>query len=56
MLAGTVLLLSYVPIGVEHATPATKITLTLIHTTVAAALFPMLWRTKPREPMRSAGR
>ena len=45
MLAGAVLLLSYVPIGIEHATPATKITLALIHTTVAATLVLMLRRT-----------
>lgn len=56
MLAGTVLLLSYVPIGAEHATPATKITLVLIHTTVAATLVPMLRPTQPRELTRSAGR
>jgi len=56
MLAGTVLLLSYVPIGVEHATPATKIMLALIHATVAATLVPMLRRTQPPELARSAGR
>jgi heme A synthase len=48
MLAGTVLLLSYVPIGVEHATPATKIMLALMHTTVAATLFLMVRRTHPQ--------
>jgi hypothetical protein len=49
MLAGAVLLLSYVPIGIEHATPATKITLALMHTTVAATLAPMLRSTRVRE-------
>src|SRR6266571_5380326 len=41
-LAGAVLLLSYVPIAIEQATPATKATLAIIHTTVALALLPML--------------
>jgi Family of unknown function (DUF6069) len=52
MLAGTVLLLSYAPIGVEHATPATKITLALMHTAVAATLVPML-RSHPRGSAKS---
>jgi threonine/homoserine/homoserine lactone efflux protein len=56
ILAGTVLLLSCVPIGVEHATPATKITLALIHTTVAATLVPMLRRARTQQLTRSAGR
>src|SRR4051812_4434589 len=47
MLAGTVLVLSYVPIGIEQATPATKAMLTVIHTVVAVALVPML-RTPAR--------
>jgi uncharacterized protein DUF6069 len=42
VLAGAVLLLSFAPIGIEHASPATKTVLALIHCTVAAALFPML--------------
>jgi uncharacterized membrane protein len=42
VLAAAVLLLSFVPIGVEHATTATKIVLTVIHCCVAVALFPML--------------
>ncbi|MGI8335857.1 DUF6069 family protein [Actinomadura scrupuli] len=41
-LATTVLLLSFAPIGIEHATTDTKIMLTLIHLTVATALIPML--------------
>ena len=42
VLAGTVLLLSFAPIGIEHASPATRAVLALIHCTVAAALVPML--------------
>jgi Family of unknown function (DUF6069) len=56
ILAGAVLLLSYLPIGIEHATPATKITLVVIHTTVAAMLFLMLGPAQQRELTRSAGR
>jgi Family of unknown function (DUF6069) len=41
-LAGAVLLLSFVPIGIEHATTDTKIMLGVIHLTVAAALATML--------------
>lgn len=47
MLAGTVLVLSFVPIGIEQATPATKAMLTVIHIAVAVALVPML-RTAAR--------
>jgi hypothetical protein len=45
-LAGAVLLLSFVPIGIENATTATKTMLALIHTTVAVALLPMLGRSR----------
>jgi hypothetical protein len=44
-LAVSVLLLSYVPIALETTTVDTRIMLTLIHTAVAAALFPMLRRS-----------
>jgi hypothetical protein len=47
MLASTVLVLSFVPIGIEQATPATKAMLTVIHIAVAVALVPML-RTPAR--------
>lgn len=50
MLAGTVLVLSFVPIGIEQATPATKAMLAVIHTAVAVALVPML-----RGPARRRG-
>ena len=40
-LAVAVLLLSYAPIGIEHAAASTKVMLVIIHTTVAAALLPM---------------
>lgn len=40
-LAVTVLLGSYAPIGIEHATASTKALLVIIHTTVAVALLPM---------------
>jgi hypothetical protein len=42
VLAGAVLVLSFVPIGLEQATTDTKIMLGLIHLAVAAALTPML--------------
>jgi heme A synthase len=42
-----VLVLSFVPIGIEQATPATKAMLTVIHIAVAVALVPML-RTPAR--------
>lgn len=47
-LATAVLLLSFVPIGLETATAGTKIMLTVIHVTVAAALVPMLRHTAAR--------
>jgi Family of unknown function (DUF6069) len=53
-LAGVVLLLSYVPIGIEHGSTATKIMLVLIHTTVAVALFPML-RYRPGSTRQAQG-
>lgn len=40
-LAATVLVLSYAPIGIEHAAASTKVMLAIIHTTVAVALLPM---------------
>ncbi|MCW2884514.1 MAG: hypothetical protein QOE54_6601 [Streptosporangiaceae bacterium] len=45
VLATAVLLLSFVPIGIEHATTDTKIMLSVIHLAVAAALTPVLRRT-----------
>ena len=42
VLAIAVLVLSFVPIAIEHATTDTKIMLTVIHLAVAAALTPML--------------
>jgi heme A synthase len=50
MLAGTVLVLSFVPIGIEQATPATRAMLAVIHIAVAVALVPML-----RTPARPRG-
>ena len=47
MLACAVLMLSFVPIGIEQATPATKAMLSVIHIAVAVALVPML-RTPAR--------
>lgn len=46
-LAAAVLVLSYVPIGIEQATPATKAMLAVIHTVVAVALVPMLRTARP---------
>jgi hypothetical protein len=43
-MAVTVLLLSYAPIGIEHATASTKAMLVIVHTTVAVALLPMARR------------
>ena len=40
-LAVAVLLLSYAPIGIEHAAASTKVMLVIIHTTVAVVLLPM---------------
>jgi hypothetical protein len=51
-----VLLLSYAPIGIEHATASTKVMLVIIHTTVVAALLPMArpaHGTAPRQLTRS---
>jgi hypothetical protein len=51
VLAGAVLLLSFVPIGIEQATADTRIMLTLIHIAVAVALFPMLRHSaRPARP------
>ncbi len=47
VLAVTVLALSFVPIGIEQATPATKVMLAVIHIAVAITLVPML-RTPAR--------
>ena len=55
-LAVAVLLLSYAPIGIEHAAASTKVLLVIIHTTVAAALLPMARPapgTVPRQLTRS---
>jgi hypothetical protein len=43
-LAIAVLALSFVPIGIEHATADTKIMLGVVHLTVAAALIPLVRR------------
>ena len=43
-LAGTVLLLSFVPIALEHATASTRALLVVIHLVVAVALLPVLRR------------
>jgi len=51
-LAVAVLLLSYAPIGIEHAAASTKVMLVIIHTTVGAALLPMARQapgTAPRQ-------
>jgi hypothetical protein len=44
VLAATVLVLSFVPIGIEHGTADTKVMLAVIHIAVAGALLPMLRR------------
>ncbi|WUH96303.1 DUF6069 family protein [Spirillospora sp. NBC_00431] len=44
VLAGTVLVLSFVPIGIEEATASTRVLLTIIHLAVAVALLPLLRR------------
>jgi hypothetical protein len=49
VLAGAVLLLSFVPIAAEHSTTDTKIMLTMIHVAVAAALFTMLRHSSTRK-------
>ncbi len=56
ILAGAVLLLPYLPIGIGHATPATKIALAVSPIAGAAMLFPMLGPAQQRELPRSAGR
>ena len=49
VLAASVLVLSYVPIGIEVATTSTRIMLAVIHTVVAAALLPLLrWEATAR--------
>jgi hypothetical protein len=47
MVATTTLQLSIVRIGLETATAGTKIMLTMIHVTMAAALVPMLRGAPP---------
>ncbi|MFC6016563.1 DUF6069 family protein [Plantactinospora solaniradicis] len=47
-LATVLLVLSFVPLGIELATVDTKVMLGLMHVVVAAALFPMLRRTTAR--------
>ena len=42
--AGSVLVLSFVPIALEQATTSTKVMLTVIHIAVAAALVPLVRR------------
>ncbi|MFI0487679.1 DUF6069 family protein [Actinomadura sp. 9N215] len=44
VLAGAVLVLSFVPIGLEQASAATRAVLTIIHIAVAVALLPLLRR------------
>jgi Family of unknown function (DUF6069) len=46
-LATGVLLLSFVPVAAVQATTGTKLTLSLIHLCVAAALLPVLLRANP---------
>jgi hypothetical protein len=46
VLAGAVLLLSFVPIGLEQATTDTRIMLGVLHLAAGAALFPMLRTTR----------
>jgi hypothetical protein len=55
VLAIAVLLLSFVPIGLEQATADTKIMLAVIHLAVAAALVPMLARTRSEGTERVSG-
>jgi hypothetical protein len=47
-LATAVLLLSFVPICLEHASTGTKISLSLIHLTVAAVIVPVMRRSARR--------
>ena len=55
-LAVAVLVLSYAPIGIEHAAASTKVLLVIIHTTVAAALLPMARIVTAGLPAGQAGR
>ncbi|MFA1548117.1 DUF6069 family protein [Actinomadura chokoriensis] len=48
VLAAAVLVLSFVPIGLEQASTATRAMLTLIHIVVAVALLPLLRRPADR--------
>jgi hypothetical protein len=52
VLATTVLVLSMVPIGIERATPDTKLMLAVIHVAVAVALVPMI-RHRASQPATS---
>ncbi|MEV4760966.1 DUF6069 family protein [Micromonospora sp. NPDC049559] len=47
VLAGTVLVASFIPVFIERATVDTRIMLCLIHVAVAAALLPMLRHRAP---------
>ncbi|RZU73022.1 hypothetical protein EV384_1414 [Micromonospora kangleipakensis] len=49
VLAGTVLLASFVPIFIERATVDTRIMLGVLHVVVALALLPMLRRPAPAD-------
>ncbi|TMQ84004.1 hypothetical protein ETD83_41040 [Actinomadura soli] len=48
VLAAAVLVLSFVPIGIEEATASTRTMLTIIHIAVAVALLPLLRRRAAR--------
>ncbi|WP_168220989.1 DUF6069 family protein [Actinomadura sp. WMMA1423] len=48
VLAGAVLALSFVPLGLEQASPATRAALAVIHVVVAVALLPLLRRPAAR--------
>jgi hypothetical protein len=48
VLAGAVLVLSFVPVGYFQATASTRVTLAALHVVVAAALLPMLRRRAGR--------
>jgi hypothetical protein len=57
VLAAAVLVLSFVPIGIEQATVDTKVMLAVIHVAVAAALLPMLRPvTRSTSPAPDPGR
>jgi hypothetical protein len=51
VLAGAVLLASFIPVFLEHATTDTRVMLCVLHVVVAAALLPML-----RQPAGAAAR